>query len=212
MEFLMSLSQCWWLGNQCVPDWDGWATATACIGVVATVGLGVATYRLGVAAKNASHAALAISEKSDQLQDDDRSREAAVILQFLRAEFVWTASRIRTFHSCLDGEESTSDLDKSQRKKLSDMVRMLEMPETQSLISRLHVLEDADARLVAEVLGDARLYCRLFDGFTDPDFDPEISSSLTGFIEKAPGIEQNLRTLVASSAALRMDRRTVAES
>lgn len=211
MEFVKALSQCWWLGNQCVPDWTGWATAIACVGVIATVGLGLATYGLGVAAKNASHAALAISEKSDQLQDDDRSREAAVILQFLRAEFVWTASRISAFHKCLDGEESTCELDKSQRKKLSEMVRMLEMPETQSLMSRLHVLGDADARLVAAVLGDARLYCRLFDGFTDPDFNPDISSSLTGFTEKAPGIEQNLRKLAASSAALRNERRDVAE-
>ncbi len=64
MSMLDGVSQCWWLGSRCIPDWDGWSVAVASIGVLATVALGLATYRLGVAAKNATQAALEISEKT----------------------------------------------------------------------------------------------------------------------------------------------------
>lgn len=208
MEFLNTLSQCWWLGSLCVPVWEGWSVAVASIGVLATVALGVATYRLGVAAKNATQAALDISEQNHRLQESDRRREATVILQFLRGEFIWTAARIERFCETLTNDETgTDDLDETQRKKLAEMVGFLEMPETQSVISRLHVLDDANGMLLARVLGDARALYRAFAKFIDPEFEPLMHLTLRGFTEDADKLVADLRKLAEVSQTLRGDER-----
>lgn len=208
MEFWKALSECWWLGDQCVPVWDGWAATIAFVGVLATVGLGIVTYLLGVAAKNASQAALHISEENHRLQEKDRRREEIVILQFLRGEFVWTAARIQRFCETLVNDEGgTDDLDDEQREKLAEMVRLLEMPETQSLMSRFHVLDDANGMLLAKVLGDARALYRAFAKFIDPTFEPKIHLSLRGFQEEAGELSANLKKLAEISRAQRADSR-----
>jgi len=204
MSMLDGVSQCWWLGKQCVADWDGWGAAVAFLGVVATSVLGFFTYRLGVAAKNASQDALAISEANHKIQESDRQREARVILQFLRGEFIWTAARIERFCETLEAEQiGTDSLDDSQRMKLAEMVRFLEMPETQSLMSRLHVLDDANGMLLARVLGDSRAHYRAFAKFIDPAFDPPVHMYLGGFKADALQLSEDLRRLAGVSIAQR---------
>lgn len=206
MEFLNALSHCWWLGNRCVPVWEGWSVAVASVGVLATVALGVATYRLGVAAKNATQAALDISEQNHRLQESDRRREAAVILQFLRGEFIWTAARVERFRETLTHDHAgTDDLDVTQRMKLAEMVGFLAMPETQSVISRLHVLDDVNGMLLARVLGDARALYRAFAKFVDPDFEPLMHLTLRGFTEDADKLVVDLRRLAEVSRSMRGD-------
>ncbi|MBH1830961.1 hypothetical protein I5W42_05720 [Stenotrophomonas maltophilia] len=206
MSMLDGVSQCWWLGSRCIPDWDGWSVAVASIGVLATVALGLATYRLGVAAKNATQAALEISEKNHRLQESDRQREAAVILQFLRGEFIWTAARIERFCETLTNDEvGTDELDEAQREKLAEMVGFLEMPETQSVISRLHVLDDVNGMLLARVLGDARALYRAFAKFVDPGFEPLMHLTLRGFKKDAGRLVADLRELAEASRTLRGD-------
>ncbi|MGX9710775.1 hypothetical protein [Stenotrophomonas maltophilia group sp. LNF259] len=200
MDFVAALSECWWLGHECTPNWDAWGATFALTGVGATIALGIFTYRLGVAARNASMAALEISQESHRTQELDRKREAAFVMHFLHGEFVWTAARIRRFYECLGSEvEVTGDLDKSQREKFTEMVRMLEMRQTQSLMSRLHVLDDPHGAMLARVLGQARLFHKAFEKFADPAYEPDIQFNLDGFRAKGPRLEDDLKTLAKAS-------------
>lgn len=207
MQWSDGVFRCSPLGiDDCVVWWDAVAAIGSIIGVVATVILGVFTYRLGVAANRASKMALRLSENADAVRARDRQREADVIMQFLRSEFAWTANNIQAFLRLLRPNEVTTwGFSEEQKAALMEMLPSLQMMETQSQLPRLHVLSDEHLKVLAKVLSQCRMFFRFLERFSDPEeFDRGMPAGLEGFIEEGPKIVDHLRWLVREANKLRL--------
>lgn len=106
MEFFEALSRCWWLGKECVPDWDAWAAAAAIFAGVGSWGAAIATYL-----------AVVMPLKRRKLEDEASTR---VAMENFAGDLVSLRNRIGT-----DSFLVTMVSPKKDVKRHTEMVRRM---------------------------------------------------------------------------------------
>jgi hypothetical protein len=128
----------------CVVWWDAIAAVGAIGAVVATVVLGVFTYRLGVAANNASDAAVKLAADEEKRQKTREGREKTLVLVQINGEVTDNQKEFADIHKLLDG--SLADklflTDSVFRHAVLDRLKKVDFPITNQLVDRLHYLDD----------------------------------------------------------------------
>ncbi|MDQ4681406.1 hypothetical protein [Stenotrophomonas maltophilia group sp. RNC7] len=130
--------------GDCVVWWDAFAAVGAIGAVIATVVLGVFTYRLGVAANNASDAALKLAADEEKRQKTREGREKTLVLVQINGEVTDNQKELADIHRRLDGPlaDELFVTDDIFRQAMLDRLTKVEFPITNQLVDRLHYLDD----------------------------------------------------------------------
>ncbi|PZT26654.1 hypothetical protein A7X93_17960 [Stenotrophomonas maltophilia] len=150
-----ALSQCWWLGKSCVPDWDAWAVAAGVAAVVTTAVLGVVTYRLGKAANSASAAAVQIAGfQADKQAYREESERLLVLVQII-AEVSSNAGLLGHLLGLLSQEHSEAVFvtDKAFHNGIFGRLNKLSFPSLERVRDRLHYLDRKTAACYVRAIG-----------------------------------------------------------
>lgn len=164
MEFFDALSRCWWLGKECVPEWDAWAAGAGFAAVVATVILGVVTYRLGRVANSATSLATEIALHQVKREDFRSETEELLVLIQITGEVSTNRQRISDLLGELHGGgvgEAHFVLDESTRRNVFTQIERIRFPLTAAVTDRLHFL---DRKIAACLLRATSIIALVQDG------------------------------------------------
>lgn len=164
MEFLDALSNCWWLGKHCVPEWDAWAASAAFAAVVATVILGVVTYRLGKAANRATALAADIALHQVKREEFRSETEELLVLVQVTGEVSINQHKASTLLKHLDGGglgEVHFVRNEEFRRDIFSQVESLRFPLTEVVTERLHFV---DRKIAARLIRATAIVSLLQDG------------------------------------------------
>lgn len=155
MSMVNALSQCWWLGTTCVPEWEAWAVAAGGAAVVTTAVLGVVTYRLGKAANRASAAAVEIAGFQAEKQAYREESERLLVLVQIVAEVSSNAGLLGHLLGLLSQENSEAVFvtDKAFQNRIFGRLNKLSFPSLERVRDRLHYLDRKIAACFVRAIG-----------------------------------------------------------
>lgn len=143
MDFLNALSECWWLGQQCVPSWNAWAGFGALASVATTGILGMFTYRLGKAANRASDLAVELAANEYKRQEQRDSREQVLVLMQIAGEITTNRKKVLEIieHLSAVGSQAYLMVSREYRADLLANLKKISFPLTADVTDRLHYLD-----------------------------------------------------------------------
>lgn len=196
MEFFDALSNCWWLGKQCVPEWDAWAAGAAFVAVVATVILGVVTFRLGKAANKATALATDIALHQVKAEEFRSETEELLVLVQVTGEVSINQQRVSDLLVHLDGG-GLGDVhfirSEKFRSEIFAQIESLRFPLTEAVTGRLHYL---DRKIAARLIRAAALVSIVQDGCRNAsphDTEDDLRHAHGGLVKVLPMVIADLK-------------------
>ncbi|GEM_PF-1120632 len=155
MSMLEALSQCWWLGETCVPEWEAWAAAAGIVAVLTTAVLGIVTYRLGKAANRASDVAVRIAGHQAEKQAHREESERLLVLVQITSEVSSVAGLLDHLLGLLrqDNCEAVFVADENVQNRVFGRLNKLSFPSMERVRDRLHYLDRRTAACFVRAVG-----------------------------------------------------------
>ncbi|HDS1559781.1 hypothetical protein JAK58_09355 [Stenotrophomonas maltophilia] len=203
MSMVDAFSQCWWLGNSCVPDWEAWAVAAGGAAVVTTAVLGVVTYRLGKAANSASAAAVRIAGfQADKQAYREESERLLVLVQVI-AEVSSNAGMLDHLLGLLSQENSKAVFvtDTAFQNRIFGRLNKLSFPSLERVRDRLHYLDRKTAACYVRAVGMFELLQSGDKHRDGTETQDELRNGFRALRATIPWIIEDLRVVEAEGVA-----------
>lgn len=203
MSMVNALSQCWWLGKTCVPEWEAWAVAAGVASVVTTAVLGFVTYRLSRAANRASAAAVEIAGFQANKQAYREESERLLVLVQIIAEVSSNAGLLGHVHGLLSQENSEAVfvMDKAFQNRVFGRLNKIAFPSLERVRDRLHYLDRRTAACFVRAIGMFELL-QSGDKYRDgTETQDELRAGIRALRATIPWIIEDLRVVEAEGVA-----------
>ncbi|TGW19223.1 hypothetical protein E4417_10485 [Stenotrophomonas maltophilia] len=203
MSMVNALSQCWWLGKTCAPEWEAWAVAVGGVAVVTTAVLGIVTYRLGKVANRASAAAVKIAGfQADKQAYREESERLLVLVQII-AEVSSNAGLLGHLLGLLSQENSEAAFitDKDFQNRIFGRLNKLSFPSLERVRDRLHYLDRKTAACFVRAIGMFELLQSGDKHRDGTETQDELRTGFRALRVTIPWIIEDLRVVEAEGVA-----------
>ncbi|MCM2519887.1 hypothetical protein NDN68_07830 [Stenotrophomonas maltophilia] len=208
MSWMDGFSQCSRLGvDRCVVWWDAWAATGSILAAVVAAISAYAVWRLGTRAN-------ALAEVTQRAVDEDRKQEANFLRNYIFPEFAVVHTALDTWLTSWPTPKTRivffsehEEIRKEARDVAFGELSSVDLTQTKSVISRLHVFSGEEAKAVANALARSSIVIELIRRMhSDAEILEDYESKFDGLTKKLTEYRDHIGRFIELAAAARLEQ------
>lgn len=209
-QFWQGISPCMEPGiGGCVVWWDAWAAIGALLGVLATMVLGIFTYRLGRVANRASALAVEIAGNEARRQAERDKKERILLLLQITGEVSANKERILELHAHLSKPMSEGYFvgNAVYRNDFMTNLKRVTFPLADRLADRYHYLDGLTGPTLVRAIGMFSTMADNYVALLDEQPEAELRTAYRLLFTMLPIVAQDLEVVrLACAEAVKESR------